>query len=75
MFFDGSLYRVLIYIQILKVMLFGPSSLSEKKSSGPKPNGVQWRLQEATPGMIALATIIVSTSPLFILGPPSNTNS
>lgn len=51
----------------MKVILFGPTSLSGKKSSGPTPNGVRWGLQEATPGMIALAAIIVSTSVLLFL--------
>ena len=55
-----GLDRVLTYTQILKVVLFGPSSLSGKKSSGPRPYGVRWGLQEVTPGMIAFAAIIVS---------------
>ena len=50
----------LIHTQILRVMLFGPSSLSKKRPSGPTSNGVRWGVREATPGMIALAAMIVS---------------
>ena len=49
----------LIHTQILRVMLFGPLSLSKKRPSGPTSNRVQWRVREATPGMIALAAMIV----------------
>jgi len=61
-------YNTLRRTQILKVILFGPSSLAEsgKKPPGPKPKGIQWGIQEATPGMIALAAIIVSMSQLLI---------
>lgn len=48
-------------VQILKVILFGPSSLRpRKRRSGPTPNGMRWGIQEANAGMIAFAAIIVS---------------
>jgi hypothetical protein len=49
-------------VQILKVVLFGPSSLHENpgKISGPKPAGIRWGLREVTPGAIAFAAIMVS---------------
>ena len=53
--------------QVLKVILFGPSSLAGNGThSGPKPCGIKWRLNEVTPGAIAFAAIVVSTSPLKI---------
>lgn len=55
----------LTHKQVLRVILFGPASLSGAKSSGPTPNGARWGIQEATPGMIAFAAIIVST-PIFL---------
>ena len=47
--------------QTLKVILFGPSSLSDNGThSGPKPAGVKWKLNEVTPGAIAFAAVLVS---------------
>jgi hypothetical protein len=51
--------------QVLKVILFGPSSIAETPgNTGPKPAGVKWGLGEVTPGTIALAAILVSTPSL-----------
>lgn len=49
-------------IQILKVILFGATSLApiDGKNSGPKPAGIRWGLNEVTPGAIAFAAILVS---------------
>jgi hypothetical protein len=51
-------------IQMLKVILFGPSSLQggAGKSSGPRPAGIKWGLSEVTPGAVALAAILVSVA-------------
>jgi len=59
---------ILTYTQVLKVILFGPTSLTSKskKPSGRKPFAVKHRLTEVTPGMIAFASIIVSMFPLHV---------
>ena len=65
---SGPLSRVLAFedtdqAQVLKVILFGRSSLENNgRSSGPTPSGVKWGLTEVTPGAIALAAVIVSPS-------------
>jgi hypothetical protein len=50
--------------QVLKVMLFGPSSLqpveTDGKTSGPKPAAIKWGVRRVTAGAIAFAAIIVS---------------
>jgi len=47
-------------VQVLKVMLFGPTSISDDKPcSGPKLYGIKWNLTETTPGAIALAAVVV----------------
>ncbi|KAG8221793.1 hypothetical protein J3R82DRAFT_2121 [Butyriboletus roseoflavus] len=57
--------------KILKVMLFGKSSLSGQNTSGPRPKGQIWELWSTTAGMIAAAGILVHsqllTIPLFQL--------
>ena len=47
--------------QVLKVVLFGPSSLHgvAGKASGPKAAGIKWGLREVTPGAIAFAAVMV----------------
>jgi hypothetical protein len=49
--------------QVLKVIMFGPSSLVEAKwtRSGPASTGTKWGIDKITPGAIALAAILVST--------------
>ena len=53
---------------MLKVILFGPSSIKgvDGKTSGPKPAGIRWGLREVTPGAIAFAAILVSI-PLVVM--------
>ena len=59
-------YGGLTYIQILKVVLFGPSSLGTQKSvPGPKPAGKKWGLKCVTPKAIAFAAILVGLLPLL----------
>lgn len=57
--------------KILKVTLFGRSSLSGQNAPGPRPKGRIWNLRSTTAGMIAAAGILVSsqyvTFPLFEL--------
>jgi hypothetical protein len=50
---------------VLKVLLFGPSSLQVQedgngKTSGPKPAWIKWGLRMVTPGAIAFAAILVN---------------
>ena len=48
------------YSQVLKVILFGRSSIrTGGRSTGPKPIAVKWELHEITAGAIALAAIMV----------------
>ena len=59
-------YDRLICDQILKVVLFGPSSLGSQKSvSGPIPAGKRWGLKCVTPEAIAFAAILVGLLPLL----------
>ena len=59
-------YGRLIYDQILKVVLFGPSSLRTQKSvSGPIPAGRRWGLKCVTPEAIVFAAILVGLLPLL----------
>jgi hypothetical protein len=49
--------------QVAKVALFGPASLRRKgkaATSGPKPDGITWKVTTASPGLIAFAAIVVS---------------
>jgi hypothetical protein len=52
--------------QVLRVILFGPSTLEVSndtgKKPGPAPAGKKWKLREITPGAIAFAAILVSRS-------------
>ena len=53
-------------VQILKVILFGPSSLGDPKSvPGPIPAGRKWGLKCITPEAIAFAAILVGLLPLL----------
>ena len=54
-------------VQVLKDILFSPSSLAGNGThSGSKPCGIEWRLNKVTPGAITFTAIMVSTSPLKI---------
>ena len=49
-------------------MLYGVTSLDKDPMEGKKPinsNGVKWKIQEVTPGLIALCCIVVR--PFFSL--------
>ncbi|KAF8142113.1 hypothetical protein EV363DRAFT_1151293 [Boletus edulis] len=46
-------------VKILKVTLFGRSSLLGQKAPGPRPKGRIWELRSTTAGMIAAAAILV----------------
>ncbi|KDQ51820.1 hypothetical protein JAAARDRAFT_94790, partial [Jaapia argillacea MUCL 33604] len=45
--------------KVLKVILFGPSSLNPGPHAKPKTYAQLWGVTEVTPGAIALATVLV----------------
>ncbi|THH17153.1 hypothetical protein EUX98_g9180, partial [Antrodiella citrinella] len=59
----------IILKRILKLIMFGPSSLSRSKVAKPKTNAILWGVSSITPGMIAFAAIvarfIISPDPAF----------
>lgn len=60
-FFNVATAQFTNYSQVLKVILFGRSSIKTGgRSTGPKPVALKWELHEITAGAIALAAIMVS---------------
>jgi len=60
--------KTAILVKILKVTLFGRSSLSGQNAPGPRPKGRIWELRSTTAGMIAAAGILA----LFVLSGDPN---
>lgn len=66
--FVNGFGSILTSAQILKTILFGPTSITDKskKPSGRRPFALKHGLTEVTPGMIAFAAIIVSIFTLHV---------
>ncbi|CAL1715614.1 unnamed protein product [Somion occarium] len=62
---NTTLFRSEFLVKILKVVLFGPSALTNLKAAKPQTNGQLWEVDSVTPGAIAFAAIMAR----FLISP------